>query len=168
MEILAEGKYARFVREGHWEYVERPHTNGIAVIVPVTAEGEIVLVEQYRIPVKTNVIELPAGLVGDIDSNEGSEIAAGRELLEETGYRCDKLEFICNGPLSPGLTGEVADFYLARPCIYENEGGGDETEEITVHVVKQEEAEDWLKRQEKAGKLIEPKVYAGLYFAGKA
>ncbi|NCC22218.1 MAG: NUDIX hydrolase [Alphaproteobacteria bacterium] len=164
MKILHEGTWARFVDDNGWEYVERHTSSGIVVIVPVTADGEIVLVEQYRRAVKSRVLELPAGLVGDVDAGESFEAAAARELVEETGYEAE-LRFLLRGPLSPGITSEVGHFFLAPNARKIGTGGGDETEDITVHVVPLGQTEEWLKSQIAAGKYIEPKVYAGLYWA---
>ncbi len=89
IEVLAEGKYLRFLSEGGWEYVIRPHSTGVVVIVAVTPARELILVEQHRVAVHASVIELPAGLVGDTSALRGEplETAARRELIEETGYR---------------------------------------------------------------------------------
>lgn len=165
MKVLYEGKWARFVDDGGWEYADRVNSRGVVVIVPLTADGEIVLIEQYRMAVKSRVIELPAGLVGDQDLQETMETAARRELHEETGYE-GEMVYLMRGPLSPGISSEVADFYLAVNAAKTGSGGGDESEEIIVHTVPLGEIGDWLKQQRAAGKYIEPKVYAGLYFAG--
>ncbi len=163
MKVLFQGKWARFVEEDGWEYADRHTAKGIVVIVPVTADNEIVLVEQYRMAVKSRVIELPAGLVGDVYDGESYETAAERELLEETGFE-GRLVHLTRGPLSPGISSEIAEIFLAADCFRTGKGGGDESEEITVHVVPVQEIEDWLKKQSAEGKYIEPKVYAGLWF----
>ncbi len=168
MKILYEGKWARLIDDNGWEYADRGHVaDGIVVIVPVTGDGEIILVEQYRPAVKSVVVELPAGLAGDVDSKESFETAALRELHEETGYEAE-LEFLMRGPLSPGITSEIGHFFLARNAFKSGQGGGDETENITVHVVPLASAREWLKAQMAEGKYIEPKVYAGLWFAGQS
>ena len=63
--ILHSGKFLAFIKEGHWEYVNRVNATGAALILAVTAEQKILLVEQYRIPVHARTIELPAGIIGD-------------------------------------------------------------------------------------------------------
>ncbi len=165
MKVLYQGKWARFIEDNGWEYADRNTCSGIVVIIPLTADGEIVLVEQYRMAVKSLVIELPAGLVGDFDSKETFEVAAARELFEETGYE-GELYPLMRGPLSPGICSEIAEFYLATNLVKTGEGGGDANESITVHTVPLVQIEEWLKKQSSEGKYIEPKVYAGLYFAG--
>jgi len=61
---LHTGKFLALVKEGHWEYADRTNATGAAIIVAVTAEQKLLLVEQYRIPVHTRTIELPAGIIG--------------------------------------------------------------------------------------------------------
>src|SRR5436190_21784999 len=87
-EVLYEGKFRRYVRRGGWEYVARRNVTGIVGIIAVTDDGKLVLVEQFRPPVGKNVIEIPAGLAGDVAGSEHEALAeaARRELLEETGY----------------------------------------------------------------------------------
>lgn len=162
--VLGEGKHIRLVSAGGWEYAER---RGVTGIVTIAAEvgGKIVLVEQYRPPLRSNVIELPAGLAGDVpdSADEELEAAARRELEEETGYRAKNWERLFAGPLSAGMTTEVVTFFRATDLERAGAGGGEGTEEITVHEVPLDGAEGWLAAREKAGALVDPKVYAGLY-----
>lgn len=161
---LGEGKFVRLVVADGWEYAERKNVTGIVTIAAEVA-GRIVLVEQYRPPLRANVIELPAGLAGDVpgSADEGLELAARRELDEETGYRAAKWERLFEGPLSAGMTTEVVTFYRATGLTKVGAGGGEGSEQITVHEVPLAEADEWLAAQSGAGKLVDPKVYAGLY-----
>ena len=137
-EKIAEGRYLRLVKRGSWEYVERVNVADVAVLVPVTAANEIVLVEQYRIPVLATMIELPAGLVGDEDGFRGESLrdAANRELEEETGYRADCLTLLARSPTSGGLTSETVAFLHATGLARVGLGGGVAGEDIRVHVVR--------------------------------
>jgi ADP-ribose pyrophosphatase len=63
--VLDTGKFLTLIKEGHWEYVDRVHGTGVALIIGVTTEQTVLLVEQYRIPVHARIIELPAGIIGD-------------------------------------------------------------------------------------------------------
>lgn len=157
----------RLVREGHWEYAERTKTNRAVAIVAITPDRKIVLAEQYRIPVGKRVIELPAGLVGDGEDNATEEFvtAARRELLEETGYEAAEARLMTIGPPTAGLATEMVAFVLATGLDRVAEGGGDEREEIEVHTVALTLVRDWLVEQTARGVLIDPKIYAGLYFA---
>lgn len=166
-EILAEGKYLRLVSQGTWEYADRTRASGAVIIVAVTPERKLLLVEQYRIPLGRHAIELPAGLVGDIpgEEHEALQIAAERELLEETGFSAAAWQWLMTGPSSPGLCTEMVTLFLAKNLTREHAGGGDHTEDIQVHEVDLAELPQWLQAQHAAGKAIDPKVYAGLYFA---
>lgn len=165
--ILAAGRFLQLVDEAGWEYAERVGVTGIVAIVPITREHEIVLIEQYRPAVGMRVIEIPAGLAGDQPGSESEAFtkAARRELLEETGYRAHKLEFLFRGPPSAGMSSEMIDFYLAKNVRRVTDGGGDEHEEIQVHVVPLDECAEWLRKKVTKRRCIDPKVYTGLLFA---
>jgi ADP-ribose pyrophosphatase len=166
--ILVETKFLRCIDRDGWFFVERPHSQGVVTVVPVTSDRRIILVEQFRPPVGCNVVELPAGLVGDEPGHdgEGLEAAARRELLEETGYDARSLIPIANCATSPGVVNEVASFFLATDLVKVHDGGGVVGENIRVHEVPLAEAAGWLRQRAAEGKLISAKVYAGLYFAG--
>lgn len=167
---LHAGEFLSLFREGHWEYTQRTSATGAAIIVAVTAERKLLLVEQYRIPVHTRTVELPAGIIGDEpgSSDESHAEAARRELLEETGYEAGQMEVLTHGPASSGLTSEQVTLFQASQLRRINAGGGVAHEEITVHEVPLIEAHEWLEAKAKAGVLVDPKVYAGLYFIERA
>ena len=164
---LCEGKHLRLVARDGWEYVERAKTTGIVAILAVTDEQQMVLIEQYRRSVERLVIELPAGLAGDIDGAEAEDLlsAAQRELREETGYEGRQFESLFEGPPSAGATSEVISFFRATGLRRVGPGGGEGTERIRVHEIPLPAAEQWLQQKQRQGVLIDPKVYAGLYFA---
>ncbi len=166
MEILGAGRFARLVRRGRWEWVERVNAGAIVCMVPVTAEGKVVLIEQFRTPLGMRVIEWPAGLVGDEAGaeEESLETAAQRELLEETGYQAGELIYLTEGPPASGLSSEVVTFFLAKGLKKVGEGGGDGNEDITVHELTMGQVHEWLEEKRAAGVMVDPKVYAGLYF----
>ena len=167
VKVVAEGKHIALVQRGKWEFARRKGVSGIVGIVAVTEEGKLVLVEQDRPPVDARVIELPAGLAGDAKGHEGEdlEVAARRELLVETGYAARGMQRIAAGVPSAGMTDEVVTLFLATGLTKSGAGDGDGEEDITVHEVALGDVERWLRRQERDGKLIDLKVYAGLYFA---
>jgi ADP-ribose pyrophosphatase len=66
--IHYQGRFLGLKESDHWEYAYRTNATGVVVLVPVTDAGELVLVEQYRTPVRSRVMELPAGLVGDTEA----------------------------------------------------------------------------------------------------
>ncbi len=82
--VVYEGKYQRMVVRGSWEYSERTHAGGLAaIIIAVTPEDKVLFVEQFRVPLQSATIEMPAGLVGDINAGESIEVSAVRELEEK-------------------------------------------------------------------------------------
>jgi ADP-ribose diphosphatase len=166
---LHTGQFLTLIREGHWEYANRVNATGAALILAVTGDQKIVLVEQFRIPVHVRTIELPAGIIGDEpDSGSESQIeAARRELREETGYDADRFEKVTQGPACSGVTSEVVSLFRAIGLRRVAKGGGVAKEEITVHEVPLADAHNWLDAKSRHGLLIDPKVYAGLYFLGR-
>ncbi len=169
---LATGKYLRLIARGHWEYVDRTTASG-AVVIVATIERRLILVEQFRIPMGAPVIELPAGLAGDVpedrvpgDEAAGLANAARRELLEETGYEAEQMHLLIGGPISPGMTTEVVTFFQATGLQRVAAGGGDAHENITVHEPPLDELDGWLRERMAAGTLVDPKLFAGLYLAG--
>jgi ADP-ribose pyrophosphatase len=133
-EKVWEGRYITVKTRGTWEYVARSRGIKAAVILAVDG-GHILLVEQYRVPLSRNCLELPAGLIGDESEGEDVELAAARELEEETGYRADHIEVIGEFYSSPGMVSESFFFVKARGLTKVSGGGGVEGENITVHRV---------------------------------
>ena len=166
---LHTGKFLALVKEGHWEYADRTNATGAAIIVAVTEERKLLLVEQYRIPVHARTIELPAGIIGDEpgSSDEAHAEAARRELIEETGFEAGRIEALTHGPSSSGLTSETVTLFHATNLRRVGAGGGVAHEDITVHEVPLAQVHSWLEANGKSGVLVDPKVYAGLYFIGR-
>ena len=133
-EIIWQGKFVTAKRKGKWEFVSRSRGIKAAVILAVE-DGHVLLVEQYRVPLGRNCIELPAGLIGDETEGEDSLEAAGRELEEETGYRAAKLESLGEYYSSPGMVSESFTLVRASGLTKVGEGGGTDGEDITVHRV---------------------------------
>jgi ADP-ribose pyrophosphatase len=165
-DVLFEGRFLRIKKKGRWEYVERCKTSGIVAILAITEKQEIILVEQFRVPVNKRVIEIPAGLAGDIEGEEDEALAsaAKRELVEETGYEAERMEYLTEGPPSAGLSTEVVTFFRAQGLKKVSEGGGDGSENIHVHAVPLTDLELWIETKRKEGCLVDYKVYAALYF----
>src|SRR5580765_8823238 len=111
--VVAQGRFITMVDDAGWEYVTRHGVTGIVVLVAVTPARELVLVEQYRPPVRGRVVELPAGLVGDHHGHEGETLAAAahRELLEETGFQAREMVELGAGPVAVGVSDEIVTFF---------------------------------------------------------
>ena len=168
-EILHQGRFLAMKSRNGWEYCERVNVSGVVVVVALSDTDQIILVEQYRPPVQQSVIEWPAGLVGDEVQarNESIEAAAIRELEEETGFRASSIERLCRGPSSAGMASEVLHFVRGHGLRQVGPGGGVENECIKVHQIPLAEAYRWLEEKQRSGTLVDPKVYAGLYFLSK-
>ena len=165
-EELYRGDFLRLLRKGRWEYVERTNARCAAVIVALTPERELLLVNQTRVPQGGRVIELPAGLVGDQGDapDEAIEVAANRELIEETGYSAARWTPLVAGPPSPGLAREDLHFLLAEGLEQVGEGGGVDGEDIIVCKAPIDSIDEWLAEQSRQGAIVDPKIFIGLYF----
>lgn len=165
--IVHEGKHIRMASRDGWEYATRPKATGIVGIIAVTDAREILLIEQYRLPLNATVIEIPAGLAGDIAGSEGEPLveAAKRELREETGYTARRMKQVAAGASSAGITDEIITLFLATGLKKIEEAKGDGGEQITSKLVPLDKVEGWLKRQQRAGKQVDLKVFGALYFA---
>lgn len=163
-ELLYEGKWLRLVQRGRWEYAERTHGKGMAVIIiAVTPADEVLFVEQYRVPLGARTIEMPAGLVGDDHAHDTLEAAAHRELVEETGWQPGSVEVLLVGPTSSGMSNERIAFVRARNLAKVGDGGGIDGEDITVHTVPRSEAPAWLVQKQREGYELDLKLWAGLW-----
>ncbi|MGK7295632.1 MAG: NUDIX hydrolase [Candidatus Wenzhouxiangella sp. M2_3B_020] len=160
-----KGRYLSLVERDGWEFAARPNPV-VAVLVAWLRDRRLLLVEQYREPVRNSVIELPAGLVGDLDEHEEESVfdAAARELVEETGYRAGSIREIIRCPTSAGMTNETAVFLSATELERVGDGGGDASENITVHAIAADRIDEWLAERYAEGKAIDPKVYTALYW----
>jgi ADP-ribose pyrophosphatase len=166
-ETLYEGQYLRLKRQGHWEYAERCNAGCAVIVVALTPENKLLFVEQYRIPIAARSIEMPAGLVGDLSDTDTIETAARRELLEETGWQAEHIDLLMTGPTSSGMSNEMIAFVRARGLTRIHAGGGDESEDITVHEVPLADAPRWLASKMAEGYSMDPKLWAGLWMIAR-
>jgi ADP-ribose pyrophosphatase len=124
-------------KEGTRELIEHP---GSVVIVPVTTDGKVLFVRQFRYATGGYLLELPAGL---IDEGEDPEESAKRELLEEVSYEAGTIRELCKVYISPGYTEEITTIYLAEDCTpvdYED----DEDEPIQLFPIDLADVKDLL------------------------
>jgi ADP-ribose pyrophosphatase len=160
---IFEGKHLFVLERDGWEYAERKKGVEAVAVIALTRDDELILTEQYRRPVDAQVIDWPAGLVGDEGEND-PVATAKKELEEETGYRCERVERLARGPSSPGITSEIVTLYRAHGLERVGEGGGVGGEKIRVHVVPRAEIVGWLGERERKGVLVDLKVWSGLHF----
>lgn len=165
VEVLHEGRWLTLKQRGSWEFVERNNPGGAVIIIAVTPDDEVLFVEQFRVPIMQRTIEMPAGLVGDLEDHGDEDVllAAGRELEEETGYASDDIRFLHAGPSSAGMSTEMMAFVRARNLRKVGPGGGDDSEDITVHAIERKQAGSWLLQKAREGFSIDPKLFAGLW-----
>lgn len=104
--VLANG------HEAHWDYI---HHDGAAAVLPVTDEGKILMVRQYRNALDRETLEIPAGKLDD--PKEPKIECASRELEEETGFRCEHLEYLMSLNTTIAFCDEAIDVFVARNLI---------------------------------------------------
>lgn len=142
-------------KESKREIVKHP---GAVAIIPVTKDGNIIFVKQFRKPLERSLIEIPAG---KIEENEDPEITAVRELEEETGFTTDTLTHVASFYTSPGFADEIIHLYYTdqlQPLTERVEG--DEDEFVEIVELSLEEAEQNVRDK----KIYDAKtMYALLY-----
>jgi ADP-ribose pyrophosphatase len=165
VETLHDGHWLRLRRRGRWEYVERSHSDSglVVIIAATTPDDHVLFVEQFRPPLDARTIEMPAGLVGDTDSADTIEQAAGRELIEETGWQAKRVDVLLTGPASAGISSERIAFARATDLQRVGTGGGVGHEQIEVHEVPVADAPAWLMRKGAEGYELDLKLWAGLW-----
>ena len=156
-EIVWQGRFIAVKRQGKWEYVSRTRGVSAAVILAID-EGHVILVEQYRVPIGGNCLELPAGLVGDEEEGEEVEAAAIRELEEETGYRAERMVNLGRFHASPGMSSEGFTLLRAEGLTKVGEGGGVEGEEIQVHRIAYAEIATFIEAKRQDGAAMDVKL----------
>lgn len=157
IETVWAGRFITVKKQGTWEYVGRARGIQAAVILAID-EGDVILVEQYRVPLGKRCLELPAGLVGDEEEGESVELSAARELEEETGYRPDQVEEIGFFNSSPGMVSEGFTLVRATGLKKVSDGGGVPGEDITVHRVPLAEIVDFVAAKRAEGVAADVKL----------
>ena len=136
----------------HWDFINHP---GAAAVVPITDDGKIVMVRQYRNALDRETLEIPAG---GLDSQDEPTIdAAARELEEETGYRSNDLELLITVATTVAFCNEKIDIYLARNLI-QSKQNLDEDEYVEVEEYSVDELADMIY----AGKINDSKTISAI------
>lgn len=156
-QIIWQGDFLTVRKRGSWEYVGRTRGMEAAVIVAVD-DGHVLLVEQFRVPLNASCLELPAGLVGDEEKGEEIELAAARELEEETGYRAASLVRAGRFASSPGMVSETFTLMIAGDLKKIGNGGGVAGEDIIVHRVPLAEIAGFVAAKRADGVIIDVKL----------
>jgi ADP-ribose pyrophosphatase len=156
-DLMWGGDYVRVLKRGKWEYASRANNIG-AVVIVAEYEGKVILVDQPRVPPDVRCIELPAGLVGDTDPNATVEGTAIKELEEETGFTAERVERLGEFYSSPGMLSESFTLVRAHGVRRIGEGGGDENEDINVHLVPRAEIPNVIEQKRAEGFGVDVKL----------
>lgn len=149
--VIANGHEAR------WDFI---HHDGAAAVIPVTDDGKILMVRQYRNALNRETLEIPAGKRDDPE--EPTINCAYRELEEETGYRCEKLEYLMSMNTTVAFCDEFIDIYVARNLIPSHQHL-DEDEVIYVEEWAIEDLEELIY----SGKMTDAKTAAAILAYGR-
>jgi ADP-ribose pyrophosphatase len=138
------------------EYILHP---GAVVIIPLIDEGTLLLEHQYRYPVRSHFLELPAG---KIEADEPAEQTARRELLEETGYVARDWRFLTTLHPCVGYSDERIELFLARGLTFEGHPGEDDEfiETVTMSI-------DAALQKILAREITELKTILGVFWADR-
>ena len=150
VELMWEGKFIRAIRRGKWEYASRARDIR-AVVILAEFEGKVILVDQPRVGPDCRCLELPAGLVGDLDPNATIEATAIKELEEETVFTAERVERLGDFYSSPGMLAEAFTLVRVHGVRRIGAGGGDESEDINVHLVARADIANFLEQKRAEG-----------------
>jgi ADP-ribose pyrophosphatase len=156
-EVMCEGRFVRLVKRGKWEFASRAR-NINAVVIIAEHDGKVILVDQPRVPLGARCVELPAGLVGDEDPNATVEATAIKEMEEETGFTAERIELLGEFYASPGMVSESFTLARAHGVRRIGEGGGDENEDIRVHLLARADIPNFLEQKRAEGFGVDVKL----------
>ena len=162
-ETMWEGKFIRAMRRGQWEYASRARDIR-AVVILAEYEGKVILIDQPRAAIGGQCLELPAGLIGDTDPSATVESTAIKELEEETGFTADRVERLGEFYGSPGMLAESFTLVRAHGVRRIGDGGGDEHEDINVHLVARPDIPGFVEQKRGEGFGIDVKLLIFLGF----
>ena len=163
-QIVWQGKFITAKTRGRWEYVGRARGIKAAAIIAIDTDANgdrhVILVEQYRVPLGRICLEIPAGLIGDDENceDEAAEDAALRELEEETGYRAGRIENLGEFYSSPGMVSESFVLLRAHELEKVGDGGGTESEDITVHRVRLDDLAQFVADWRQQGHAVDVRI----------
>ena len=156
-EVMGEGKFVRLLKRGKWEYASRANDIN-AVVILAEYEGKVILIDQPRVAPDCRCVELPAGLVGDDGSrrdarNDRDQGARGGDRLHRRAGRAARRILRLAGMLSESFT-----LVRAHGVRRIGEGGGDDNEDIAVHLVARADIPNFVEQKRAEGFGIDVKL----------
>lgn len=142
--ITVEELHYKNPRTNQMIYREHVLAGNAAIIVPVTDDGNFIMIREPRTPIGLKVLAFPAGM---IEKGETAEEGAIRELEEETGYRAEYIKKMFEVYTEIGYSDEKIEIFLAKDLKYTHRHL-DETEDIEVVRVPIEDAKEMLRKNE--------------------
>ena len=138
-------------QDAYWDFI---HHNGAAAVLPVTDDGELLLVRQFRHALGRYTLELPAG---KRDGDEDYLVCATRELKEETGFTADHMDYLLTVNTTVAYLDEIIYIYLARG-LHAGQTDWDAEEELGLEKWKLPDLIDMIR----AGKMTDAKTIAAI------
>lgn len=120
-------------------------SRGFVIVFALRDDGKVVLVRQYKHGIRRSLLELVAGM---IDEGEDPEQTAARELLEETGYAAQSIEYVRSFVTDPSSADTVAHLFFARGAYEASQQKLDATENITIELAELDRLHDMLRTGE--------------------
>ena len=157
LETVWQGKYISALKRGRWEYVSRTGSTD-AVVILAEHEGKVILIEQYRVPVGGICLELPAGLVGDEDEHATVEDTAVKELEEETGFTCDRVERLGEFQARPEWSRKASRWSARMASARLARAAAITRRTSTCFLVAREDIPDFIAQRRAAGSAIDVKL----------
>jgi ADP-ribose pyrophosphatase len=139
----------------NWDFVHHKKGGG-ACAVPVLPDGRILMIRQFRPCIDSEVLELPAGVRDASDPD--TSVTAARELEEETGYRCGRIEKLLSIDTAVAWCDEKTDIYLAEDLVKTGEQTLDEAESIRLCPMTLKELLEGIRE----GRIRDAKTAAGV------
>lgn len=132
------------------------HHNGGAVVLPITNEGKLILIKQFRYPLQEILIEAPAG---KLEIGEDPLVCATRELTEETGYTSNEIIPLGKISTTPGFCDEILYLYLAKDLIAGEHDREEGEADMEMFEYTLSEVDEMIKR----GEIIDSKTIVAIY-----
>lgn len=132
-------------------------------VIPVTRDGKLVLIRQFRFGIAAPTLEVPGGAV---EPGEAPARTAARELEEETGYRPGRIESLGFCHPNPAIQSNKTHFFLALDCEKHHDGNPDATEDIALELVERTSVAERVRSGEISHALVLAALYLETLYSG--